>query len=65
MLLHCAHVDAKMAHKGVKMFDISGAHAEIVIGSVLHHFYRTQVSLGSDLWVLISQTDSKTILRLN
>ena len=38
MLLHCAHVDAEMAHKGVRMFDISGAHAEIVIGSVLHHF---------------------------
>ena len=25
------------------------------------HFYRTQVSLGSDLWVRLSQTHSLTI----
>ena len=35
---HCTHVDAKMAHKGVNMSDIDGAHLEIVMGSVLHHF---------------------------
>ena len=28
-------------------------------------FYQTQVSLGSDLWVLISLSHSKTMLRLN
>ena len=27
-----------MAHKGVKMIDISGAHAQIVFGNVLGHF---------------------------
>ena len=29
------------------------------------YFYRTQVSLGSDLWVLMSVSQCKTILRLN
>ena len=32
---------------------------------VCHTFYRTQVSLGSDLWVLMSVTQSKRFCRLN
>ena len=32
--------------------------------SKVYHFYRTQVSLGSDLWVWFSLTHSKTLCKL-
>ena len=38
LAMHWAHVDTKMAQKGVNMFNIRGADIQIVFSSVLDHF---------------------------
>ena len=62
-------VETKQTYRTLNKIEVSRCwqycQIETVWNIVWKVFYRTQVSLGSDLWVLMSLSDWQTICRLN